>query len=218
MSSPIIFQQFRPASLPGFAQGPNYQNFEGALGYTNDIYVEYVIAGLEARFLNTCNDVDLYHHGNERGLPMYAVDTFDSYRARLQNAFVQWQEWGGTAKGIADELNAAGFMTVRIFENSWWGTDPNLWAQFWVVIDDRSAHTFGIPLFLGDLTLGGTPGVDGCGSGALLGFDLLGFSGSDQPAFQDVPMIDRIVKTWQPGYDLMREHHRPASGLPTRGL
>lgn len=73
--------------------------------------------------------------GKEVMIPRYATDTNETYRERVQNAWVDWER-GGTSLAIISQLEKAGFPGAQIFR---WVTDDN-WSEF-VVFFPEGTHT-----------------------------------------------------------------------------
>ena len=186
MSNPTVYQDFQPRSQPGFLQGPIAQSWGAGCGYAKDIYVEMVIGGLECRFPSICPEDALAYHGTERGLPRYASDTLDSYRARVVDAWGLWSA-AGTEVGILQALAYAGVITAQIYEPAEWPiTGFTDWWNFWVLIDARGG-SWGAIWHVGDGTL--------IGSGVVVGFT------SPPIAVAD---ILAVINTWKPAHTVLQ--------------
>ena len=184
------YLQFQPDSQPGFLQGRYSRAFGGACGYAKDIYIEVAEDGIQARFLNVCNDDTLGYHGSERSLPWYGGIDPDNYRAWLLNAWSTWTE-AGTAQGIIDNLVFAGFGAAHqivIFENNELGLDPDLWWRFWVNID-ATANPWGDPWLIGDVVSIGDTGL------------IIGYT--DAPLNADY--LVSIINAWKPAHTICVE-------------
>jgi hypothetical protein len=192
------YVKFQPQSQPGFLQGENSQNFGAACGYLKDIFIEIVIAGIKARFINVCPDDALAYHGREVSLPQYVNVTNDQYRAQLLNIWNLYQ-FSGTTYAIKTVLGYAGFNHVFIFENHNFGSDQktgstasgNKWFQFWVVIDDTEDH-----LFLNVQNWGGGVWSDPSSVTSWWGF-------KTTPA--NWRSIKNIVTQWKPAHTILKE-------------
>jgi len=101
-----LYGQFQQSKAPGWLRQPRGAFWLNALGKVKDSLAQRAREGVKARLPGEAAPDGLAAIGSERGLDRYPPDTDDGYRVRLEDAWSLW-EWGGTAKGVLDELNRA---------------------------------------------------------------------------------------------------------------
>ena len=201
MPASLQYFKFQPDGQPGFLQGYYSRAFGGGVGYFKDWYVEVALVGVRSRFCLQCPPDALAYHGDERGLFRYTGDSDDDYRARINNAWYLWT-FGGTAWGIVNQLNSAGFPNVIIYENwQWLGFPPSIspithapyavgaeWWRFHVQIVDTTDLFGGVSWKWGELL------SRSWGDGKLWGFTHVPDNWS-----QVLPLI----KKWKPAHTIL---------------
>lgn len=76
--------------------------------------------------------------GDERRMPRYPSETAAQYRARLHGAWNAYS-FGGDESAIITQLEAAGFVGVRIYDPGNWERGPSGYStQFWVWFPEGS--------------------------------------------------------------------------------
>ncbi len=108
---PKTFAQYQQDVAPFWARQPLGANFLASLGAKKAEAVAIAKQAVQARFPLEAPVDALDAIGHERTLPRYALSgstpqTDDEYRATLLDAWNLWY-WGGTAKGMLDELYRA---------------------------------------------------------------------------------------------------------------
>lgn len=110
MAAPTDFERYQPAIMPYWARRANGQAYWQSLGKVKDQLVSTTKQAVKSRMpgLAPLDALDLI--GGERGLPRYRFGTDPQtdaeYRATVASAWDLWY-WGGTAKGMMDELYRA---------------------------------------------------------------------------------------------------------------
>ena len=97
------FAEYQVEVAPFWLRQPNGQRWLESHGLMKDAVVAETKEAVKARFPTYCPPDALTALGVERGLPRYDTDTDATHRARLLDAWNLWR-WGGTAKGILNEL------------------------------------------------------------------------------------------------------------------
>ena len=156
------FVSIRQGQLPSYAQGPQGQAYQAALGAPQDAELRVLKDVVLMRNPVDAPDDGLAPLGRFYALPEFAADTTASYRARLQAAWPTWLA-AGTAPAIVASLHAFGFGDVQVFAD-WQGTFwPGDWyTRFWVLLGPDMGSTgivateLGVNLVLGQTPLGST--------------------------------------------------------------
>ncbi len=104
MASP--YGQFQQEKAPRWLRQPRGAFWLNALGQVKDALAQRAREAVQSRLPARAPPDALSAIGSERSLDRYPVDTDATYRSRLADAWGLWQ-WGGTAKGVLDELNRA---------------------------------------------------------------------------------------------------------------
>ena len=115
--------------------------------------------------------------GKEVLIPRYPTDTNETYRARVQNAWVDWDQ-GGTEEAIINRLTLAGNPDAEIFR---WVNDGS-WSEFIVFFPAGSHNVTSDGPTIGSFTVG---------DGTILGPEGI------TPV--ELSTLKGIIKQWKPG-------------------
>lgn len=188
----ILYLDWIPSLAPTWLANKWGRRFHEVLGLTFDAFAQAADEGTKAHLLETCPDDALQWIGSERGLEQFPTETPDQYRARLLDAWTQW-DLAGTPEAIVAILLAATYVAVvhesrKTFDetraNVWDRPDRNLarWAHAWIEIDQP--HPFVSTWTIGDGTLVGTT-------------TCVGFDGDATVIIAALNLIRRQVRKWK---------------------
>jgi hypothetical protein len=110
-------------------------------------------------------------------IPRYATDTNETYKDRVQNAWVDWER-GGTDQAVITQLELAGFPGAQIFR---W-TINGSWSEFVVFYPDGTHTVTSDGSEIGSFTVG---------DGTIIGPEGITVVG--------LTTIKDIIKQWKPG-------------------
>jgi len=171
---------YLPQTTPAWLLGPFGAYWESIPAQIRDVLIDMAKESVKARFPMLGPTDALAAIASERSLEKMPVETEYVWRGRLLTAFDAWQ-WGGTKKGIVDNVTLTGLTNVTVKELAidWPDTDKIDWARFWVLVNQPHPFTapknFGAGWAFGDGTL-------------------LGLTGATQG---DVERLRRIVRLWK---------------------
>jgi hypothetical protein len=159
MPTPTTHQRYAADALsPTVFRGTSGEKLlAGTIGVFFDAAAEGCNQAVKARFFgsDTFPPSALPYLGAGRSMPRYALDTDDTYIARLRDAWNIWPQ-AGTAIGIERQLAALGLTATvkdRTTTPTWnWDSDTENWSRFWVVITGHpwSPWTWGDGTLFGD--------------------------------------------------------------------
>lgn len=191
---PITYREYqsRLDVRPPWHGGAAGDAWHGALGTLKDGFKDLAYLAAYSRWVSTCPDDALAHHGNELGWPRTPHETVAEYRARLLKA-PALEEVRGTRAGIVDAFASIGMPNVQVFESftPGWGRHrnpgPGITATRarWINVVLRAPHPFG-----GDFAFRYGDGTT-YGSGAIYGPD-------GDPRL--IPLIRQLVRRQKPAH------------------
>lgn len=103
-----LFREYQPGIAPPWLQGEYGAAWLRALGDGKDALVEREKAAVKARMPTLAPYDALPALGSERQIDRLASDTNATYANRIQGAWRVWP-WAGTAQGLLNAINDAGF-------------------------------------------------------------------------------------------------------------
>lgn len=177
---PWLRQQYGEAFTTGF------------LALLADVIEEAANQAMKARFVlsDTVPDDALPHIGENVQLERYPLDTIDTYKARLAEAFTIWSQ-AGTRQGVLAALAASGFPGAQLIEDHEWDRQPKpYWSQFWIVFPDGTHNVTPSTAAYGD------PGLR-YGNGVLYGVQ--GITG------EEIEGLRALAKKWKRAASILRE-------------
>lgn len=176
------FVDYFKGVLPAFLRRPFGLAWTEAQTIMFDVMADMTREAIKARFLDRAPSDALPLIASDRSLERRPGESLPAWRQRLKNAWGEW-EWGGTKKGVVDNLIGAGYPGAAVYEFwDWNDGDEERWARFWVVLNPP--HGIQGPPVVGD-------GVT-CGDGTICGV-----GGIDEDEFN---RIVRAIRTWQSGH------------------
>lgn len=196
-----LYRQYQQDVAPFWARQPRGANFWESLGKKKDETAAIAQQAVSARFASIAPIDALEQIGHERGLPRYDLSagantitltpqTDAEYRATLIDAWSLWY-WGGTAKGMLDELYRAyaPYTAFRIITQQ-----GRIWSR--AVDGTISFVDSGAPYAMGPISMWNTFQV---------WFTL--DAGSNMPwspipdnNSQDANTVRAIIEAWRPGH------------------
>lgn len=188
------FVKYFKSVLPAFYRRPLGLAWHEAQAIMHDVFSDLAREAVKTRSLERCPDDALPLHASDRTLEKRPGESLPQWRNRLLNAWDEWQ-WGGTKKGVKDNLVGMGYPGTAVYEYWDWqdGNDAQ-WARFWVVLNQP--HNIQEPPLIGD-------GIE-VGDGTVVGI-----GGIDEDEFF---RIIRTVRTWQSGQSHFEELIAVTSG------
>lgn len=123
--------------MPPAFQGERGTAMISALGAALEVELQRAKLIMLARLLKTAPTSALNLLGEDRQISRYPDEPAEAFRAR---ALAAWETypWGGTIRGLIEALRAAGYNNVTVEEH--WRTDPSIWAEFSVRLDESDAY------------------------------------------------------------------------------
>lgn len=188
------FLDYFKGRLPAWYRRPFGLGWHEAKSIMFDVIADLARSAIKARSLERAPLDALPRIASDRTLERRPGESSEAWRARLLNAWDEWQ-WGGTKKGVKDNLVGIGYPGAAVYEYWDWpdGNDEQ-WARFWVVLNQP--HGIQEPPVIGDgITVG-----DGT---------IVGVGGVDEDEFF---RIIRTVRTWQSGHSHFEELIAVTSG------
>jgi hypothetical protein len=141
----LSFASYQPETQPTFLRGSWGEHWGRGLGYVKDLFVEWCLWGVRARFVLDAPADALKFIGEERGIPHYPTDHPEDtqelfYRQRLLSAWRLWR-FSGTTRGIREALRYLGFPNSDVQEQTTFHFPPSPghsgdeeWWRFVVVL------------------------------------------------------------------------------------
>lgn len=119
---PTTFKGYQAALHPTHLAGPWGIAWGQSLGTVKDGVRASFAYAVKAHFITVCPTDGLPAIGYERGLERGPSESTPTYRLRLQGAWEAWT-WGGTDKGIVDQLAILGYTAHVIRDRGYAWTD-----------------------------------------------------------------------------------------------
>lgn len=138
----MSYEQWLKEIAPVAFQQDRGQAYLAAFGRVLDEEVNRLREAILARFVEHAPTAGLARIGSDRRLHRYPAESEASFRRRLAGAWAFYQ-WGGTIRGLEEALRAAGYDSIIVEEH--WRTDPNIWAEFSIILDAADAFLTAIP-------------------------------------------------------------------------
>jgi hypothetical protein len=177
----------RIAEMPPILRGPRGVEWCTVLGAKQDAGLPLIRVAAVSDLPHLTPDDAITDAGKWSNIDRYDVDSNDSYRARVIDAFPTWIE-AGAATSIEKQLVAFGIPDVRVYaayEGSFSPDPLSGYSHFWIVLGPDWGTTLGIA----ELILGTGPG----GEFWILGTGKLGTTASAA----QIKAIKRIILKWK---------------------